>query len=157
VAFLEQVIANVPHGCAAAVRTIQGMLMGVAPTGASSSLGIDLVLRAPRRLLTAGRPRAAARLGAAVAAVGGGFPALLASCRRPDAPPPTPQAAIAGAQAARPAQNWHAARKCGRAPPGLLSISCMPGPSVPDGSWLEPQERGISPALQEQSAHARLS
>ena len=63
---------------------------------------IDFVLNhwcARRRLLAAGRPRAAARLGAAVAAMGGGFPALLVSCRRKDLPPPSPQAALAGSTA----------------------------------------------------------
>jgi len=91
-------------------------------------------------------------------AVGGGFPALLASCRRPDAPPPTPQAAIAGAQPARPARDWHAAQECGRAPPHQRQAAC-PGPLSLTAFDLsckrEVQQRDISPLRCRSSPHMR--
>lgn len=49
------------------------------------------------RLLDGGHLRCAARLSAALSAVGGSMPALLLSCRPPDRPPPSPQAIVRGA------------------------------------------------------------
>jgi hypothetical protein len=48
------------------------------------------------RLLDGGQLRCAARLGAALSAVGGSMPALLLSCRPPDRPSVTPQAVARG-------------------------------------------------------------
>ena len=49
------------------------------------------------RLLDSGRLRNAARLGAALSAVGGSMPALLLSCRPPDRAAPTPLSIARGA------------------------------------------------------------
>ncbi len=49
------------------------------------------------RLLDSGRLRNAARLSAALSAVGGSMPALLLSCRPPDRPLPTPLSIARGA------------------------------------------------------------
>ena len=47
-------------------------------------------------LLDSGQLRSAARLGAALSAVGGSMPALLLSCRPPDRPQPNPASVIRG-------------------------------------------------------------